>query len=358
MNNYVQIKQSLEKLYNLLDTVEENGGKPSSLKVRLRMVFKTELHTYFMYLSAVDGRITGEERSFMNYLFDMNLSNQEYVKFINDNDIYSTDFENKVPVTLQILTAFDQKTQILAELTGNSIEPITPLFLKFYVEAGKVFIACDGIDANEINELTNYIKGVVDKLSERLDGNTNKIENDEVAFVGKKKMRTPISNSVAGPSTTRNRKYGPSIYKVGVDIPAGEYKVYPEGGRGYFAICRDANCDQIIRNDNFCGQAYINISNGQFLDLTRCYAIPVSEAPVYKVDNRVYEPGEYKVGVEIPAGEYRLIATEGARGYYAIEKALSNGDREIISNDNFQNAAYVDIRNGQILQLVRCYIRL
>lgn len=358
MANYDQIKTSLQQLYSLLDTVEENGGKPSGINTSLRNVFKIDLHTFFMYLSAADGKISSEERGFMNYLFDSNMSGQDYVRFINENNIYSTDFEEKTPITLQILTNFDKKTQLLAGIVGKSLDPLTPLFLKFYAEAGKVFVACDGTEQNEVRELKNYIDGVVARITANVDAAIPQEKNDDVAFVGGKKGAASTSVTSTKSVATRSTKYGPSVYKVGVDIPAGEYKVYPEGGRGYFGICRDANCDQIIRNENFSGQMYINISNGQFLDLTRCYAVPVSEAGIYKPVNGMYEPGEYKVGVEIPAGEYRLTALAGARGYYGIEIPLSNGDRQIVSNDNFQNAAYVAVRSGQILQLTRCCIRV
>lgn len=358
MANYSQVKKTLQQLYILLDTVERNGGKPSGIDASLRNVFQLDLHTFFMYLSAADGKISAEERSFMNYLFDTNMSGQDYVRFIKENNIYSTDFEERTPVTLQVLTDFDKKIPALAAIAGKKINPLTPMFLTFYEEAGKVFVACDGAEQNEVQELQNYINGVVARIAENVEAAIPQKEDGDVVFVGGKNgsSSTPVTSSRS--VLTRSTQYGPSVYKVGVDIPAGEYKVYPQGGSGYFGICMDANCDQIIRNENFNGQMYINISNGQFLDLTRCYAVPVYEAALYTPENGVYVPGEYKVGVEIPAGEYRLTALGGAKGYYGIEVPLYNGDRQIVSNDNFQNAAYVAVRNGQILRLIRCCIYL
>ena len=345
MANYEVVKNSLQKLYGVLDMVEEVGGKPSEIDASLRNLFKMELHMFFMYLSATDGKISTEERTFMNYLFDSDMSGQDYVRFINNNNIYSTDFEEKTPVILKLLTAFDKKSLLLASIVNKPYDPVTPLFFKFYVEAGKAFISCDGAEEIEIEELKNYISGVAERISADVEAALPQKNNDDVALVGGKKGASSTPNTQTTSAVAKaSRKYGPSVYKVGVDIPAGEYKVYPTGGRGYFGICTDANCDQIIRNENFNGQMYINISSGQFLDLTRCYAVPISEAPLYKPNDGVYEPGEYKVGVEIPAGEYRVMALGGARGYYGIEVPLSNGDRQIVSNDNFQNAAYVEVK--------------
>lgn len=355
MTNYAAMKQSLHKIYSLLDTVEGAGGKPSGINASLRDVFKVELHSYFLYLSATDGKVSVQESEFMNYLFDMHLTSQQYVTFINENNIFSTDFEQKVPVIFQILQAFDKKVALLSGITGNDVDPILPIVLKFYAEIGKAFITCDGADQSEVDEAQSYLNGILEKLMGRLENNSAPAQSGGDAVIGGKRGAS-VSRSEA--SVSRGTQYGPSVYKVGVDIPAGEYKVYPNGGRGYFAICTDANCDDIVRNENFNGQMYININHGQFLELVRCYAVPVAEAPKYNANSGVYGDGEYKVGVEIPAGEYRVIAEAGQRGYYAIEKPKYNGDRDIISNNNFTNAAYVSVQNGQILNLTRCSIRV
>ena len=178
-------------------------------------------------------------------------------------------------------------------------------------------------------------------------------DEDEEEETTSRRERT--SESYA--DTNNGKKYGPSIYKVGVDIPAGKYKLFVSGGRGYYGICKDANCDNIVQNDNFQSQAYIDIHTGQFLELNRCYAMPIDDAPKFKAPGGVYQSGEYIVGVEIPAGEYRLVA-DGGRGYYGIEVFAGDGSRDIISNNNFSNAAYVEVRQGQILVLNRCTLKI
>ena len=165
-----QIKHTLQTLYTLLDTVEENGGKPEGVCTSLKNAFRTELHTYLMYLSGADGKVSAEESVFMNYLFDMNLSEADYARFIRENSIYSTDYENRVPITLQIVTEFDKKAQILSNLSGKSIDPISPIFLKFYADVGKAFIFCDGLEQNEVDEYQVYLNGIIEKLSARIPG--------------------------------------------------------------------------------------------------------------------------------------------------------------------------------------------
>lgn len=363
MATIYDIKRYLTALGEVLDTVEDRINMPDELSgVSLKELFNIELHSYFMYLAAADGKITSSERDFMNTLFSKNMSIQDYVKFVNDNNIYSTDFEDRLPITLRLVVAFDAKMQILSAITGKSIEPFCPKLMQFYLEAGKAFIACDGdVNPQEIEDLKTYVGKVADSLSNLL-GSSSKSddsENDEaVGFIGGKKGGASNRISELSQPTRRSMGkniYGESIYKVGTDIPAGKYKLFVDMGRAYYAVCNDANCDDIVANDNFYGQAYIEIHNGQFLELKRCSAIPLDEAAMF--DGTIYTSGEYIVGEEIPAGEYRLQADDGARGYYALETFASDGSRDIDTNNNFTNTAYIQARNGQILVLRRCTLR-
>lgn len=358
------VKGSLHALYRILDTVEENVEKPEELsEISLRDLFQMEMHSFFMYLAAADGRIMPSEREFMNELFDKNMSIQDYVRFVKDNDIYSTSFEERFPFSLRMTIAFDLKMQIVAAIQGDDVDLLSPKIISFYLESGKAFIACDGdVDPQEIEDLKTYVGNLTGSLSEMMgiSRNKNQEEDEEIGYIGGKKgdtdgNRRNESSSTLTTRTSGNNVYKESIYKVGVDIPAGKYKLFVDAGRGYYAVCSDPNCDDIVQNDNFYGQAYIDIHNGQYLDLTRCTAIPLEEAAMF--DGTIYTSGEYLVGKEIPAGEYKLQADEGSRGYYALERFVGDGSREIDSNDNFSNAAYVQTTAGQILVLSRCSLR-
>lgn len=58
-------------------------------------------------------------------------------------------------------------------------------------------------------------------------------------------------------------------YKVGVDIEPGRY-VVESFGSGYWSIMTGPVSDsRIVDNDNFNGRASINLSNGQYLKLSR-----------------------------------------------------------------------------------------
>ena len=60
------------------------------------------------------------------------------------------------------------------------------------------------------------------------------------------------------------------MFKVGTHIPAGEYKIDSGTDSGYYCIYSNSRQDSIIANDNFTGQNYVTVSDGQYLVLNRC----------------------------------------------------------------------------------------
>ena len=62
------------------------------------------------------------------------------------------------------------------------------------------------------------------------------------------------------------------MLSVGKDIEAGEYKlICKEGESGYYCIYNSSRQDEIITNSIFENSAYVSVSDGQYLDLSRCY---------------------------------------------------------------------------------------
>ena len=57
-----------------------------------------------------------------------------------------------------------------------------------------------------------------------------------------------------------------------------------------------------------------------------------------------YKEGMYKVGSDIPAGEYVLFADKSENGYY--ERDEDSGGDSIIDNDNFSTFTYVNLKES------------
>ena len=167
---------------------------------------------------------------------------------------------------------------------------------------------------------------------------------------------TEATTETTTEAPTQVQTYEEGQYKVGVDIPAGSYIVYSKlNTLSYYEITADANGNNIVENENFKNQHYVNISDGQYFSFTNGYVVPVSSIRPYNPSNGQYDEGQYKVGYDIPAGEYKVTHKDGFRGYYAITS--TPGDNDIIANDNFNGDCYVNITDGQYLYLNNCYIK-
>lgn len=143
-------------------------------------------------------------------------------------------------------------------------------------------------------------------------------------------------------------------YKIGTDMPSGEYILIANDG-GYFCVSSDSNGDDILFNDNFETNSIITVYDGEYLELSRCIAYPFDAfCEVYGIDTS--NSGiMLKIGVNLDAGEYKLESTDDEYyGYYCIYD--SSRHENIIANDNFTGQTYVTVSDGQYLLLNRCTI--
>lgn len=154
------------------------------------------------------------------------------------------------------------------------------------------------------------------------------------------------------------KKYNTGQHKVGEDIPSGRYVVYTTTGKSaYYCISSDANGKDIIANNNFKTQNYIEINDGEYLELSRCAAVAFEDKEAVDTSSGYLKEGQYLVGVDFPAGEYKLENNdEDKSAYYAIT-GDANG-KDIIANDNFKGGSYVSVSDGQYLEINRCKLIL
>ena len=145
-------------------------------------------------------------------------------------------------------------------------------------------------------------------------------------------------------------QYDAGMYKVGTDIPAGEYILEPSA-MAYYQVASDSTgaLESIVSNDNFSGTRYITVSDGQYLTLTSCTAYPASYVSEGKVKNDNLSGGMYKVGVDIEAGEYKV--TPEGDGYYEVDSSSAGTLDAIVANENFSSDVYVTVSDGQYLKL-------
>jgi hypothetical protein len=148
------------------------------------------------------------------------------------------------------------------------------------------------------------------------------------------------------------------------DIPEGEYAFIPfEGSSQYYAE-KDGS-GNIVDNENFNSFGYVyvhgigNIENGGVLINPSAYeTLGVKSAKeIYQIMNQVEDDYKdsawYKVGVDIPAGQY-VIESYG-EGYVAIMSGPV-GNNDIVDNEIFNGRYQLTVNDGQYLKISQGFI--
>lgn len=151
-----------------------------------------------------------------------------------------------------------------------------------------------------------------------------------------------------------NKGIKAGTYKVGTDMQAGEYIFIASSALGYVECTTDStgNLESIVFNDNVKGNIYLTVNDGEYLKATGGTLYPVEEAPTIVPSDGVYKDGMYKVGKDIPAGEYKVILTDTmGMGYYEVSTDSRHGIESIVTNENVQADTYLTISDGQYLKI-------
>ena len=116
-----------------------------------------------MYLSSSDGQIKPEEVRFISDVADAQIPAERMAEYIRENNIYSTEFENDVPIALQFAVKLDNELykRGLSEQVNNT--NLSEVIMQTFGYAGKALMQSDGdIDDNEKSDFMIYM-GMMNK---------------------------------------------------------------------------------------------------------------------------------------------------------------------------------------------------
>lgn len=141
-------------------------------------------------------------------------------------------------------------------------------------------------------------------------------------------------------------------YKVGKDLPAGEYYVKCNSYNLYIAVSSDSSgdLDSVIYNLNTKGGVYITVEDGEYLEIQGGELYKLDDSPDRGPENGYCKEGMYKVGDDIPAGEYVVKSTE-KQGYIEVASSSRHKVDDIVANDNFKTDKKVKLSDGQYITL-------
>lgn len=184
-----QLKSVVDQMCEAIETLGEQGGLDSGAGQAARY----ELGSFMMYLSASDGQISWEEAEIISDICELNLTPNTMGNFIRQQNIYSTEFENKVPVTFQMMVTADN-----ALIEQGEEAAASEAMLDTYRVVGKALIQSDGdVDDNEVSDYRIYIN----MLEKYRDQNMNGAGGGASGFTktGGASVSAPSKSGVAAP---------------------------------------------------------------------------------------------------------------------------------------------------------------
>jgi hypothetical protein len=147
-------------------------------------------------------------------------------------------------------------------------------------------------------------------------------------------------------------------YKVGKDIPAGEYLITEDefGFTDWHVFSNPVAPLNTIITSGF-KQTYITVDAGTYLNVQMGTLYPIATAPILEPIDGKYLAGYYKVGRDIPAGEYDIIEVEGPDiSMFEICKDSYCQFESIVDIDVVIGTQHVTVTDGQYLHFVDAYI--
>ncbi len=106
-----KLKSLMKGMYDICDQINEktNFSERFDLEEQVtvsKILMINTLH-YLAYLSASDGVISWKECRFIGDILDLHITSSSLNNVIHNSNIYSTEFEETVPVCLQIFVSMD-----------------------------------------------------------------------------------------------------------------------------------------------------------------------------------------------------------------------------------------------------------
>ena len=161
----------------------------------------------------------------------------------------------------------------------------------------------------------------------------------------------PASVTATQEAAPNVKTYKAGQYKVGTDIPAGEYVVLSKGD-GYVEVAQDSSgkLESIVVNDIFSNRSIISVSDGEYFKVQNGTIYASADAPKVEATDGVLPAGMYQIGKDLPAGEYKVISKNDG-SYIEVSAASTHTMADIVSNDIFTGERYITVQDGQYLKL-------
>ena len=154
--------------------------------------------------------------------------------------------------------------------------------------------------------------------------------------------------------TSTESSQGSVTYLAGSDIPAGVYYISAASSSPCsFRIESDLSGseDCLLCREDVPGSSYVDLRDGRYLTVENGSLLPVADVQKPEPDaDGYYSEGKYRVGIDIPAGDYKAeVLSSGAPAYYCRLSDANKLSANIISESDFVEYIYMSPVDAEYL---------
>ena len=287
-----------------------------------------------------------------------------------------------------VVTCSMPLTATAAGTTAPYVESDTTM--NFMVEQGKTYTFKMTVHGTHANPNIAMGNGAVFQTRDvkKVVENGNDVYYFKVLATGKEGEATgvyttlpgqqPVKHAVAViPYLASDNNESSKTYKVGKDIPAGEYVIFPIAPT-YYSVCTVNNADGSYVTSTIShgkdARSYLTVHDGQTVMLTSA-AMAAVQNVARALPNAKGQLGigssdydlQYKCGLDLQPGTYTVIhdstrygdgsVINESRAYIYDSSDFSQSDKPV-SSLTFTGSTQITLKAGQYLSLDRAYIQL
>lgn len=204
-------KELLQSMYMICDKVAEVGNAREKLEldeeIRFSDILKLDLLCYLAYLAASDGVISWNESRFISKLLDINLTPNRLSSIIEEKNIYSTEFEHRPPIMMQIFVAFDNAIydSDASAIIGDELGELGDALFKIYICVTKELVESNGRTTDDMDpEENKNVQAFLGMLQNYIEENTEKHHSDVIVNFTKNDCHKS-ENGVKAPEKNRGQ---------------------------------------------------------------------------------------------------------------------------------------------------------
>ena len=183
------------------------------------------------------------------------------------------------------------------------------------------------------------------------------VDLERLSLVELYDLRDEIDQKIKAMEQTSDELiYDSGTYKIGEDIPAGDY-VLIENADAMFAsviVREEASEDSgVVSSHLINGQAVIRLYEGRWLTLSEARAYPLSQAP--RIEDSRADEGGYLVGVTLPAGTYAICPSDRAPlSSYSVYNGILGTGAQLIKFEVLHDRSAIVLSDGDYIELSGC----